>query len=227
MTKAPDRVTELPIFSLNRVTTDSERTYDTPSGISRSVTTILDATRDKTGLLEWRERIGEKKADEIRDAAAFRGTRTHEAIEHLLLTGEDPPYDFVTVPYWKSIEPFVRSIDAPLIMEAPVWHPDGYAGTLDCLAYLYPEDTQPALLDWKTADKPCNPIKLYEYSLQCAAYREAVNHVYGPYGVCVDKAAIVVAIADQKAQVHWLDKDALDQLYQHFLARLQRFTRAR
>lgn len=227
MANSPARLTELPVYQINRITTDSERTYDTPIGISRSVTTILSATRDQSDLQAWRESVGYARADEIRDAAAWRGTKTHEMIEHFLMTGEEPPFHFVASPYWKSFRPFVRSIDAPLLMEAPVWHPDGYSGTLDCLAYLYPEDVQPTLIDWKTADKICKPAKLYEYSLQLAAYRTAVNHVYKPYGLNVSRAAIIVGLPDEPRQDHWLDEEALDQLYQHFLARLQRFTRSR
>lgn len=227
MAKQVDRVRELPVFRLHRITTDSERTYDAPTGVARSVTTILDATRDKQGLMEWRDSIGHKKADEIRDMAAFRGNETHSMIEHFLMTGEEPKFHFTAQPYWKSIKSFVAAIDESLLMEAPIWHPDGYAGTLDCAAYLYPEDAQPTLFDWKTADNPCKPIKLYEYSLQCAAYREGFNYVYKTHGVRIDKAAIAVALPDQDPQIHWLDQDALDQLYQHFLARLQRYTRAR
>lgn len=227
MTKAPARITELPVFQLNRITTDSERTYDAPIGLARSVTTILDATRDRAALEQWRESVGHKRADEIRDMAAWRGTKTHEMIEHFLMTREEPEYHFTATPYWKSLKSFVTGVDAPLIMEAPVWHPDGYAGTLDCLAYLYPEDVQPTLIDWKTADKPLKPWKLYEYSVQLAAYRQAANHVYEPYGLQINKAVIAIGLPDEYHDPHWLDEEALDQLYQHFLGRLQRFIRTR
>jgi hypothetical protein len=112
-------------------------------------------------------------------------------------------------------------------MEAMVWHPDGYAGTLDCIAYLPEDDAQPTLLDWKTADRICKPDKLYEYSLQLAAYRAAANHVYRPQGLNINKASVIVALPDQKHQRHDLDEEALDQLYKHFLARLRHFTYAR
>lgn len=222
-----DRVTELPVFKIPRVTTDEERTYETPEGEKRSVTTILDATEDKTKLEEWREWVGQAEADFIRDFAAFRGTLTHSQIEHFLLTKEEPPYYYASQPYWKSASTFVRMIDAPLLMEFPVWHPDGYAGTPDCLAYLNEWDTQPVLLDWKTADAPAKEFKIYKYGLQLAAYRHAINHVYGSYGIDVDKACLVIALPDELPQIEWFDANALDQLYQHFLGRLQRFIRFR
>jgi hypothetical protein len=50
-----------------------------------SVTTILSATKDKTGLNEWRKRIGEAKAQEIVKNSSNRGTEMHKVIECLML----------------------------------------------------------------------------------------------------------------------------------------------
>ncbi len=223
----PDRIQLLPHFELLRFDSDDGRTYQTPEGECHSVTNILSGTRDQTGLQQWREAVGAERADFIRDTAAFRGTKMHEAVERYLLTGEPPSFNFLVTPYWNSIRPFIEEIEHPVILEAKVWHPDRYAGTLDCIAYLPEDGAQPSLLDWKSADKPCNPTKLYEYSLQLAAYRAAANHVYRPQGLQIDRAVVVVALPDQEYQLHELDKDTLDQLYLHFLARLNHFTRAR
>ena len=115
----------------------------------------------------------------------------------------------------------------PLLLEGAVWHPDGFAGTLDAICYLTEDGDQPTLCDWKTADSPRKPDKIYEYSLQCAAYTAAANYVYGHMGLNITQAKIVVAIADSAPQIETLDARALEQLYKHFLARLQRFTFAR
>ena len=246
---APSRLDTLPLFHLNRVTTEEERTYETPAGIARSVTTVLDRTGDSTKLAEWRESIGEARAKQIRAMAAYRGEQTHQAIENYLLTGTEPAFSFLTTPYWNSIKEFVYRIDAPLIMEAPVWYndetpPEGdplvatlsedenkpkflYAGTLDCLAYLNASDTQPTLIDWKTADKPLKPWKVYNYSLQLAAYWKAANYVYGSHGLHVTRAMITVAMPDEPAQFHILEEEELEQLYLHFLGRLQHFIYSR
>jgi hypothetical protein len=221
------RIRALPRFELIRNDAEEGRTYTTPDGRFASVTNILSGTRDQTGLQQWRESVGEERADFIRNTAAFRGTRLHEAVEQYLLDGQRPAFNFLVTPYWNSIRPFVESIDYPVVMEAPVWHSDGYAGTLDCIAYLPEDGSQPSLLDWKSADRRCKPDKLYEYGLQLAAYRHAANHVYRPQGLCINKASVIVAIPDEKYQRHDLDEDALDQLYLHFLARLRHFTRAR
>lgn len=223
-----ERIRALPRYELTRRTNeDGDRVYDTPLGPCASVTSILSGSRDQSGLQMWRESVGEAKANEIVELACFRGTRHHEAIERFLEDGTEPRFDFLLSPFWKSSRPFLDNIDQTLISEAAVWHPEGYAGAFDCVAYLYDDESQPSLLDWKTATRPCKPDKLYDYSLQCAAYVAAANHVYGHLGLDIQRACIVVAIPDEPCQVEWLDANALRQLHRHFLARLQRYTFSR
>jgi hypothetical protein len=113
-------------------------------------------------------------------------------------------------------------------MEGALWHPAGYAGTFDCIAYLADDGDQPTLLDWKTRENgPCKPDKMYEYSIQVAAYVAAANHVYSHNGLNITQAKIVVALPDEPPQIETLNASALEQLYKHFLARLQRYTFAK
>lgn len=227
MTVLAERIRLLPRYEPVRSHEGDERAYATPLGPMPSVTTVLSGSRDNSGLEEWRESIGIERANEILKVACFRGTGHHENIEHFLTDGSEPKFNFLTTPYWKSTRSFIRAIERPVLLEGAVWHPDKFAGTLDCIAYLPGDGVQPTLLDWKTADTPRKPNKLYDYSLQCAAYVAAANHVYGHMGLAIERAAIVVALPDQEPQIVWIDADALAQYYQHFLARLQRFTFAR
>lgn len=220
----PNRISALPKYELVR---NPEGRYDTALGSFFSVTTILSGSRDQTGLLEWRESVGEARATFITELACFRGTRHHTNVERLLLDGVEPEFDFLQTPYWNSVRPFLDTVDQPVLIEGAVWHPDGFAGTLDCLAYLTEDGDQPTLLDWKTADTPRKKDKLYDYSLQCAAYVAAANHVYASHGLNITQAKIVVAIPDEPPQIETLNAEALEQLFKHFQARLQRFTYAR
>jgi hypothetical protein len=190
-----------------------ERTYTTPDGTYGSVTAIISGTESRAGIDAWRESIGEAKADAIRDLAA--------------LTGTEPEFSFLHTPYLNSIRPFLDRVEDPILMEAQVWHPDGFAGTLDCISYLDDDDSQPTLLDWKTADAKCKPQKVYRYSLQLAAYRAAANHVYRSYGLSINRAVLAVAKPDEAVELHELNEEMLDQLYQHFLARVQHYTHSR
>ena len=66
---------------------EGRRLYACPDGNSvASVTTILDKTKDKTALIEWRKRVGEKKAQEIVTEAASVGTRMHKFLEDYIDT---------------------------------------------------------------------------------------------------------------------------------------------
>lgn len=215
----------LPRYEAVRVSEDGQRMYQTPEGSFYSVTTILSGSKDMSGITEWRESIGEKEADRILKVACARGDATHLNAENWLLTGEEPKLNLLTRPYWKSIRPFLDQVKKPLLLEGAVWHKDGYAGTLDCLATLHEFGDEPILLDWKTSDLPKKKDRLYDYSLQCAAYVNAANYVYANLGIKIRQAKIVVAIADDICQVETLDEDALAQLYTHFRARLSRFTK--
>lgn len=228
MPSRTERFSALPRYEPVRQFNDAaEREYITPDGIAAGVTTILAGSRDNSGLELWRESVGPERADFISSLASHRGTQHHDAIERFLTDGTEPGFDFLQTPYWKSTRAFLDTIDAPLLLEGAVWHPDGFAGTLDAIAYLSDDDLQPTLCDWKTADATRKPDKIYEYSLQCAAYVAAANHVYGHLGLNITRAKIVVAIADSPPQIETLEADALTQLYRHFLARLWRFTFAR
>jgi len=215
----------LPRYEAVRISEDGQRMYQTPEGKYYSVTTILSGSKDMSGITEWRESIGEKEADRILKVACARGDATHLNVENWMLKGEEPKLNLLTAPYWKSIRPFLEQVKKPLLLEGAVWHKDGYAGTLDCLATLHEFGDEPILLDWKTADKAKKKDRLYDYSLQCAAYVHAANYVYANLGVKIRQAKIVIAIADDVCQVESLDEDALAQLYTHFRARLSRFTK--
>jgi hypothetical protein len=66
------------------------RHYDVNNEKLPSVTTILQATQSeekKAILAKWKQKVGEIKADQIRDTAAARGTVMHRIIEGYI-TGE-------------------------------------------------------------------------------------------------------------------------------------------
>lgn len=224
---ADGRIPFLPRYEPVRSHDGDERQYDTPLGDKHSVTTILSGSRDNSGIALWRESVGEERANFISSFACFRGNGHHLNIERWLTDGAEPAYSFATTPYWKSTRAFLDTIDKALLLEGAVWHPDGFAGTLDAICYLTEDGAQPTLCDWKTADTARKPDKIYEYALQCAAYTAAANYVYADFGLNITQAKIVVAIADSPPQIETLDARALEQLYKHFLARLRRFTYAR
>jgi len=218
-----EKVLGLPRYQLSRKTDENgNRVYQNPLGTFRSVTSILSATSDNSKLDAWRERVGEDAADLICKLATRRGNLTHDHTEQFLLCGIEPKFDFASAPFWKSIKPFLDRVEKVAILEASVWHPDRFAGALDGIVWLDKSQTQPILVDWKTAEIPINNIKEYTYKLQVSAYRKAANYVYKAQGLNLAEAMIVVALPDQKAQIINISTDELDQCYCHFRARCER-----
>ena len=58
------------------------RTYDVHGYNLPSVTTILSRTKDQKFLKDWKAKVGEKKAEEIKNLSSKRGTSMHKYLEH-------------------------------------------------------------------------------------------------------------------------------------------------
>ena len=114
-----------------------KRLYATPGGGKvPSVTTILDATSDKTHLIAWRQRVGEEKAKQITKEAAGVGTSMHGFLEHYT-KGEQLPNksNLVHVQGRKMAEVVIQDglnkVDEVWGSEVHLYYPDLYAGTTD------------------------------------------------------------------------------------------------
>lgn len=60
--------------------------------VLHSVTSILSATRDMSGIIAWRAWQGEQRADQILALASARGTNSHDRAEYLLKTAKKVAY---------------------------------------------------------------------------------------------------------------------------------------
>jgi len=170
-------------IQLNQVNTPDGRRYVGPDKKPvPSVTTILSATGDKTALIEWRKRVGEKKANEISTEAASVGTRMHKYLEDYVKTGVWPEPG--TNPYSKKTHYMAQRIrDEALIHVNEIWGsevrvqvPEIYAGTTDLVGQY---KSNPAIMDFKQANKPKKEEWVEDYFLQIAAYADAHNEMYG------------------------------------------------
>jgi hypothetical protein len=212
------RLTVLPKYEAVRTTVEGHRVYATPLGYKPSVTTVL---RDDSKFEGWRKWQGEQRATEILNRASARGTWTHDSAEHKLLTGKDPEFHFSYQPFYNSLRPFLEEIQKPLLLEGAIWNSDNYAGACDCIGYTAEDVDQPSLIDFKTANKPVEGSKLYGYEMQVAAYIKAANFTYRREGLCIKRGLIVVAMPNRVCQVHELRRNDINQLYCHFLEKLE------
>ena len=167
---------------ISRKQVNGKRLYETPDGNAvASVTTILDATKDKTHLIAWKKRVGEKKAQEIVTEASGVGTRMHKYLEDYIEFGEWPTPG--SNPYAQQAHSMAQVIKDNVMDDVEVWGsevalymPQMYAGTTDLVGTY---KGQPAIMDFKQTNKPKKVEWVVDYFLQLVAYAEAHNEVYG------------------------------------------------
>ena len=167
---------------ISRKQVNGKRLYETPDGNAvASVTTILDATKDKSHLIAWKKRVGEKKAQEIVTEAASVGTRMHKYLEDYIDTAEWPEPG--SNPYAQQAHGMANVIKENALKDVEVWGsevalymPQMYAGTTDLVGTY---KGQPAIMDFKQTNKPKKVEWVVDYFLQLVAYAEAHNEVYG------------------------------------------------
>ena len=183
-------------------TLETGRTYHIPDvGDYPSITTLLSATANNFYLQLWREKIGDKEADRIRDEAADRGTLIHEYLERYW-NKED------IYPDLKKESPDVRKMTHNLIgvteqnftkvygQEEVVYSKRlGYAGRVDVIGEW---NGVPAIIDFKTARKKKEISHIRDYYIQVSAYAYAHNELYGSN---FKKIVILVTVENYKVQI--------------------------
>ena len=168
---------------IKKESVNGKRLYACPDGNSvASVTTILDKTKDKTSLIEWRKRVGETKANEIATEAASIGTRMHKFLEDYVETGNWPsagsnPYSQQAYKMATTIKDKALSkIDEIWGSEVQLYHPKIYAGTTDLVGVFNGAES---IMDFKQTNKPKKEEWVEDYKLQLTAYALAHNEIYG------------------------------------------------
>jgi len=196
------------------------RWYETPEGKFPSVTTILRETRkkkDQDRLRKWQHKIdqvgGKGSAKTEREKAAERGTLIHKQIEQFL-KGE--LFNLPDNEYFASAIPHLKLLRSRWYKsEHPIYHPDGYAGTLD----LYAEwEEAPCIIDFTTSKRHSRRKWIEEKLIQCTAYGIAHNWLYDTE----IKKAVCIALSPNRCQVF---DQKIDDLEQQWNERLEKFYR--
>tara|TARA_B100001057_G_scaffold484675_1_gene563129 strand:- start:285 stop:974 length:690 start_codon:yes stop_codon:yes gene_type:complete len=181
MHNPPPFVKAIEYHELKQVNKNGKRVYETPSGTTPSVTTILSKTKDMSGLNEWKKRVGEQEAQRIVTEAAGVGTALHNNLEKFL-AGEKrvPGNNLVHVQANKMadiiIENGIADVDEVWGIEQGLYYPEMYSGTTD-LCGVYKGNA--SIMDFKQTNKPKKKEWVDDYYLQMAAYATAHNKVYG------------------------------------------------
>lgn len=162
------------------------RVYVDPTGNKLpSVTTILDKTKSeetKRALEAWKRRMGQKKAEEIKNEAAFRGTLMHSYLEkHLRGDNPMPGTNYYHKHSYKMADVILESYLKPFLdefwaLESALYYPELYAGTSDMVGVY---QGVPSIIDFKQTNKPKSDDRIEDYKVQLAAYLCAHNRIHG------------------------------------------------
>lgn len=199
-------------FEPKRIRLDKKRHYvlegfpNVPEGmVLPSVTTVLSSMAPASkiaALMNWRKKVGNEEANRRTRLAANRGTWLHAVLEDWF-GEEDIEHHLEKAPDWRPYfavaEPFLETIDKPLLVESAVGWFDGerkigYSGTLDMVAKMTNGTT--VLIDWKTSYKEKPDYQLADYKKQLGAYSQAVEQMYS---LSLDEAWCVIACYDPES----------------------------
>ena len=204
---------------------NGSRHYNLGGSNLPSVTSILKATQsaeDKAAIEAWKERVGHKEAEKIKNEASSRGSSMHSYIEQFLLGKFN--LDLLDEEN-KSKKMAVEIIDNGLKnklteiwgAEATVYYPGKYAGTADCIGVYEGKET---ILDFKQSNKPKKEEYIEDYFLQIGAYSLAHNTVYNSK---ITQGVILICTVDRLFQDFKIEENELKNYQNKFLEKVEQF----
>jgi hypothetical protein len=197
------------------------RVYEVVGTKLPSVTTILGATKDQEFLKKWKAKVGEAKAEEIKNLSSRRGTAMHKYLECYI---ESKGYEDLTdigvqakPMAQKIIDIGLAPVDEWYGSEVTLYYPGLYAGSTDLVCRHNGMDT---IIDFKQANKPKNKDWIEDYYLQIAAYCMAHDYVYNSQ---IQQGIIMVCTPDLYFQEFKFQDHELRQWKHKFLKRLDMY----
>lgn len=180
---------------LNREDTQDGRKYVYGDTRLPSVTTILGATKDKSGLDSWAARVGPENAERIKSEAGAVGTHMHAVIERMFMFRDLPrPTNWLmTRGYemgYRLVNTYFQNVQEVWGSEVQLYYPEKYAGTAD-LVCVY--RGKPCIMDFKQSIKPKKREWIDDYFHQLAAYALAHDIVHG---TSIDYGVVLMAVQD-------------------------------
>jgi len=167
---------------LNNYDGKGNRRYATPDKLKLpSVTTILGATGDKSGLEAWRKWVGDKEADRIVKEAVGIGSLMHTHLENYIDGVERPRgNNLARVMARKMADKIINcglhEVSEIWGLEKKLYYPGLYAGTADVIGLWR---GVPTLMDYKSAKKLKKEEYMQDYYAQLAAYSMAHDELFG------------------------------------------------
>ena len=180
---------------------DNRRLYAVPSGNKYpSITTVLSCNPEKkAGIMKWRQRVGEEKANRISNRAATRGTAFHLMCEDYLNNRYDETKfkdKHLPLMMFKNAKPTLNRINNIYAQEAALYSDNlEIAGRVDCIAEF---DGELAIIDFKTSAEEKKLEWIEDYLIQETAY---ACMLYERYKLKVNKIVTIIACESGDTQV--------------------------
>jgi len=197
------------------------RTYDFGGVRLPSVTTILGKTKDQQFLKDWKAKVGEERAEQIKNHSSRRGTSMHKFLEsHVTGVGYDDlsPIGNESRPMaQKIIEIGLTPVDQYFGSEISLYYPGLYAGSTDLVCLHNDKET---IVDFKQSNRPKRQEWIDDYFLQIAAYCMAHDYVHGSN---IEQGIIMVCTPDLYYQEFVVNGAELRQWKHKFLKRLDMY----
>jgi len=195
------------------------RTYLTPEGESLpSVTTILSKTKDKSGIRQWRQKVGEAAADKIMNEASQIGTALHLYIERHVKGKGYKDLSAIGMQAEKMAQKIIdegmKDIDEIWGSEVHLYMPGKYAGTSDMIG-LY--KGRPAIIDFKQTNKPKKREWVQDYLMQLAAYAQAHNKLFNTE---IDQGVVLMCSRDLTFQRFELNGENFNRASDAFMKKV-------
>lgn len=160
-----------------------------------SVTTMLGATKDMSGLDAWRKNVGEEVADYIFKTAGTNGTALHKAVEDYLNNEQIPIVRPLTFGQFMQVQKLLDNIDNIRHTEvALVSETLKLGGTSDCIAEY---KGNLAIIDFKTSRRKKQVSHIQDYFLQGTLYAMMYEEMTGTK---VDTIVILITCEDGEVQ---------------------------
>ena len=158
---------------------DGSRHYSVNEERLPSVTTILGRTKDKTFLKKWRQKVGEKKAEQIIKDSAQIGTALHLYIERFVNGDKYKDLTKIGVQAEKMAQKIIdeafKDITEIWGSEVHLYYPGRYALTTDMIGVY---KGRPTIIDFKQTNRPKKREWVQDYLMQLSAYAVAHNKLF-------------------------------------------------
>jgi len=171
--------------------TPKGRFYVTPSNNKYvSITTML-GVKEKPWLEQWRESLGQAKADTETKRCAARGNAVHTMANKFLSNDVEPTKGQLLehVGEFNSLKLVLKKIDNIYALEIPLYSDVlKVAGRVDCIAEW---DGQLAVIDFKTSTNDKSSKMIEDYYLQAAGYALMFHEMYD---IQINEVVIVITV---------------------------------